>query len=50
MSSSSGEETPEELVTQENQELALIRRFDFWTLQNGPQEGDRVLRVEHSES
>jgi hypothetical protein len=29
MSSSSGEEIPEELVTQENQELALVRRFDF---------------------
>jgi hypothetical protein len=44
MSSSSGEEIPEELVTQENQELALVRRFDSWTLQNGPQRGAVILR------
>jgi len=44
MSSSSGEEIPEELVTQENQELALVRRFDFWTLQNGPQRRAVILR------
>jgi hypothetical protein len=44
MSSSSSEEIPEELVTQENQELALVRKFDFWTLQNGPQRGAVILR------
>jgi hypothetical protein len=44
MSSSSGEEITEELVAQENQELALVRRFDSWTLQNGPQRGAVILR------
>jgi len=44
MSSSSGEEIPEELLTQENRELNLVRRFDFWTIQNGPQRGAVILR------
>jgi hypothetical protein len=44
MSSSSGEGVPAELLTQENQELTLIRRFDFWTAQNGPQRGVAILR------
>jgi hypothetical protein len=44
MSTSSGEEIPEELLTQENRELNLVRRFDFWTIQNGPQRGAVILR------
>jgi len=44
MSSSSGEEILEELLTQENRELNLVRRFDFWTIQNGPQRGAVILR------
>jgi hypothetical protein len=36
MSSSSGEEVPVEIVTQENRELNLV--FDFFSVQNGPQE------------
>jgi len=44
MSSPSGEEIPEELLTQENRELNLVRRFDFWTIQNGPQRGALILR------
>jgi len=44
MSSSSGEEIPVEPVAQENRELNLIRRFDFWTIQNGPQRGAVILR------
>jgi len=44
MSSSSGDEIPATLVTQENRELTLVRRFDFWTLQNGPQRGVAILR------
>ncbi len=44
MSSSSGEEIPEVFVTQENRELTLVRRFNFWTLQNGPQRGAVILR------
>jgi hypothetical protein len=44
MSSSNGEEIPEELLTQENRELNLVRRFDFWTIQNGPQKGAVILR------
>jgi hypothetical protein len=44
MSSSSGEEIPMEPVAQENCELNLIRRFDFWTIQNGPQRGAVILR------
>jgi len=44
MSSSSREEIPEELLTQESRELNLVRRFDFWTIQNGPQRGAVILR------
>jgi len=44
MSSSSREEIPEEFLTQENRELNLVRRFDFWTIQNGPQRGAVILR------
>jgi len=44
MSSSNGEEILEELLTQENRELNLVRRFDFWTIQNGPQRGAVILQ------
>jgi len=44
MSSFSREEIPEEFLTQENHELNLVRRFDFWTIQNGPQRGAMILR------
>jgi len=44
MSSSSGEEILVELITQENRELNLVRRFDVWTIQNGPQRGAMILR------
>ncbi|CAK9209042.1 unnamed protein product [Sphagnum troendelagicum] len=44
MSSPSNEEVPVELVTQENHELNLVRRFDFYTFQDGPQRGSVVLR------
>jgi hypothetical protein len=44
MSSPSGEEIPKELLTQENRELNLVHRFDFWTIQNGPQRGAVILR------
>ncbi len=44
MSSSSGEEVHVELVTQENRELNLVGRFDFFTVQNGPQRGAAILR------
>jgi hypothetical protein len=44
MSSSSDEEVPLEPFTQENHELNLVRRFDFWTIQNGPQRGAVILR------
>ncbi len=43
MSSPSGEEIPEELLTQENRELNLVRRFDFWTIPSGPQRGSVIL-------
>jgi hypothetical protein len=33
-----------EPIAQENRELNLIRRFDFWTIQNGPQRGAVILR------
>jgi hypothetical protein len=36
MSSSSGDEIPEEDVTQEIWEQQLVGRFDFLTVQNGP--------------
>jgi len=44
MSLPSGKEIPEELLTQENRELNLVRRFNFWTIQNGPQRGVVILR------
>jgi hypothetical protein len=44
MSSSNGEEIPEELVTRDNRELTLVRRFDFWNIHNGPQRGAAILR------
>jgi len=44
MSSSNGEEAPVELITQENRELNLVRKFDYSTIQNGPQRGSVVLR------
>jgi hypothetical protein len=44
MSSSSGEEVPVETVTQENCELNLVGRFDFFSVQNGPQRGAAILR------
>jgi len=44
MSSSSGDEIHAAPVTQENRELTLVRRFDFWTIQNGPQRGAVILR------
>jgi hypothetical protein len=45
MSSSSDEDIPVELVTQENCELNLVGRFDFFTVQNGPQRGAAILRL-----
>jgi hypothetical protein len=45
MSSSSGEEVPVISATQENRELNLVGRFDFFTIQNGPQRGAAILRV-----
>ncbi|CAM6003223.1 unnamed protein product [Sphagnum balticum] len=44
MSSSSGEEIPAEQVMQEIREQQIVRRFDFWTVQNGPQRGAMILR------
>jgi hypothetical protein len=44
MSSSSGKEVPVEAVTQENRELNLVGRFDFFSVQNGPQRGAAILR------
>jgi hypothetical protein len=44
MSSSSGEEIPVEEVTQEIREQQLVGRFDFLTVQNGPQIGAVILR------
>jgi hypothetical protein len=43
MSSSSGEEVPMELVTQENRELNLVGRFGFFTIQNNPQRRAAIL-------
>jgi hypothetical protein len=43
MSSSSGEEIPTEQVTQEIREQQVVRRFDLWTVQNGPQRGAVIL-------
>jgi hypothetical protein len=44
MSSSSGEEVLVELITHENRELNLVGRFDFFTIQNGPQRGAAIMR------
>jgi hypothetical protein len=44
MSSSSGEEVPEEKLTQEIRERQLVNRFNFLTGQNGPRRGAVVLR------
>jgi len=44
MSSSSGEEIPTEQVTQEIREQQVVRRFELWTVQNGPQRGAVILR------
>jgi hypothetical protein len=41
---SSSEEVPIELVTQENRELNLVRRFDLFSIQNGPQRGTAIIR------
>jgi hypothetical protein len=43
MSSSGNEEVPVELVTQENRELNIVHRFDFFTVPNGPQRGAAIL-------
>jgi hypothetical protein len=43
MSSSSAEEVPVEEVTQEIREQQLVTRFDFFTVQNGPQRGAVIL-------
>jgi hypothetical protein len=44
MSSPSGEDVPVEILIQEIQELQIIGRFDFFTVQNGPQRGVVILR------
>jgi hypothetical protein len=44
MSSSSGKGVPVEQVTQEIRETQLVNRFDFFTVQNGPQRGAMILR------
>jgi hypothetical protein len=44
MSSYSGEEIPAEQLTQEIREQQIVRRFDLFTIQNGPQRGSVVLR------
>ncbi len=33
-----------ETVTQENRELNIVGRFDFFIVQNGPQRGAAILR------
>jgi hypothetical protein len=43
MSSSSGEGILVDQVTQEIREQQLVRRFDFFTIQNGPQRGAVIL-------
>jgi len=43
MPSSSDDEVLVEPITQENRELNLVRRFNFYTIQNGPQRGSVVL-------
>ncbi len=44
MSSSGDEAVPVEHVNQEDRELNIVRRFDFLTVQNGPQRGAVILR------
>jgi hypothetical protein len=44
MSSASGEDVPVEILTQETRELQLVRRFDFFTVQDGLQRGAVILR------
>jgi hypothetical protein len=44
MFSSSGKEVHVEEVTQEVREQQIIGRFDFYTVQNGPQRGAVILR------
>jgi hypothetical protein len=44
MSSSSGEEVLVEPATQESRELNIVRRFDYYTVQDGPQRGAAILR------
>jgi len=44
MSSSNGEEALVEPITQEDRELNLVHRFDYSTIQNGPQRKLVVLR------
>jgi hypothetical protein len=44
MSLTGNEEVPVELVAQENRELNIVRRFDFFAIQNGPQRGATILR------
>ncbi len=43
MSSPSGEDVPIEILTQETRELQIVSRFDFFTIQNGPQRGAVIL-------
>jgi len=43
MSSSGDEAVPVEHVNQEDRELNIVRRFDFLTVQNGPQRGAVIL-------
>jgi hypothetical protein len=43
MSSSSGEEIPVLSTTQESRELNIIGRFDYYTVQDGPQRGAAIL-------
>jgi len=44
MSSSSDEGVPVEQMTQEIREQQLVGRFDFLTVQNGPQRGAVIVR------
>ncbi len=44
MSSPSNEGSPVEPVAQETRELNIVNRFDFFTIQNGPQRGAVILR------
>jgi len=44
MLSSGDEAVHVEHVNQEDRELNIVRRFDFLTVQNGPQRGAVILR------